>query len=99
MAFSRACLDLRVHDCEGVAAGATAADIVEEVSRRLRKEKGIKLPATQVILEDGGIDDPMGTTMDPAAATIVRRLREALNLQGNTSTPDAGPAISRVTGR
>lgn len=91
-----ACTDLGIRDCDWVARGETAGDVVEEAVQHLRTKHNIKLPDAETIMEGDFFEDPIGGTPDPAAATIVRRLQEALNLQETDSTPDAGPVAGRL---
>lgn len=97
MTIEISCSELGVHDCDWVATGETAGDVVEQVVRHLRKDQKINMPDAETILEGDFFEDPIGDATDPAASMIVRRLREALNLTGTAgTTPDAGPVAGRL---
>jgi len=103
MAIELNCRDLGIHNCDWVARGETPGDVVEQVVDHVRKKHDIDLPDADTIMEGdffeetiGGAPDPFGGTPDAGAATIVRRLREALNLEELDNTPDAGPVAGRL---
>ncbi len=96
MSIQLSCRDLGIQDCDWVATGETAGDIVEQVVRHLRKEQNINLPDPEEILEGDFTQSPLDDTMDPAVATIIRRLREKLNLEERGTSPDIGLVSGRV---
>jgi len=98
MTIEISCSDLGIHDCDWVAAGETAGDVVEQVVQHVRKQHKINVPDAETFMEGDFFEDPIGGTPDPGSATIVRRLREELNLQetGTGTTPKAGPVAGRL---
>lgn len=99
MTISLACADLGIQDCDWVVSGETPAEVVEQVVRRLRKEKGIKMPDPEAILEGDLTEDPLDDGIDEAAATIVRRLYEELDIQRLRGPADAAPAVGWLLDR
>jgi predicted small metal-binding protein len=94
MTIELSCSELGIHNCDWVARGATAGEVVEQVVQHLSRHQNINMPDPDAIVEGWVFDDPMDTP-DPEVATIVRRLREKLNLQGTEGTGDIGPLPGR----
>lgn len=90
MGFEVSCSDLGIHDCDWVATGETAGEVVEQVVRNVRKEQKIRMPDAEAILSGDAYDSPLDESLDPAVTTIIRRLREELNLQNRGDDTDIG---------
>lgn len=83
------CSELGVKDCDFAVSGETAGDVVKQVVEHLRAEHDMDMPAADVILAGKMRDDPV-EMVDPAAALVVTRLKEALNI-----VPPDGPEMPR----
>jgi len=95
MAREFSCSALGVANCDYVARGEAAADVVEDMVEHLEDEHGIDMPDTEDIM--GGIDyeDKVFGSIDPAAALIVRRMRETLNIQDENVGDDLEPGLAK----
>lgn len=90
--------DLGVKNCDFVAAGETPQDVVEQMVTHLREEHDIRMPDEDVILT-GGEGEWEAQEEDAGAAVIVKRLREALELDGGTATDVSDVAGPMISGR
>ncbi len=91
MAIEIACSDLGIADCDFVARGETPADVVNQLARYLRKEKGINLPDTDVILQ-GDVGDTNAPTEAEGKAVVelVKRIRSRLHVGPELAAEPAG---------
>ena len=92
------CSELGIKDCDFVASGETAGDVVRQIVSHLREEHDIRLPNADQILSGEDRADPLGP-VDPAAALIVERLTEALDLRPLEGPAEPGPSIGRTVSR
>ena len=92
------CIELGIKDCDFVAGGETAGDVVREVVEHLRAEHDIDMPDADVILAGEVKEDPL-ETIDPAVALVVERLTEALNIVPVDEPGIPEPSISRTASR
>lgn len=90
--------DLGIEDCDFVATGESAGDVVEEVVEHLRAEHDLDLPDADVILAGKLSRDPL-EIVDPAVALVVERLTEALNIVPGEGAETPGPSIGRTPSR
>jgi predicted small metal-binding protein len=92
------CSELGIQDCDFVAEGETAGDVVKKAVEHLRAEHDIDMPDADVILAGKVRQDPL-EMVDPAVALIVQRLTEALNIVpaegAEAPKPTAGRTLSR----
>ena len=90
--------DLGIEDCDFVATGESAGDVVDEVVEHLRAEHDLDLPDADVILAGKLSRDPL-EIVDPAVALVVERLTEALDIvpaeEGKLPEPSIGRTPSR----
>lgn len=92
------CRELGIKDCDFVAKGETAGDIVREVVEHLRAEHDIDMPDADVILA-GEVDQDPFKMVDRATALVVQRLVEALNIAPSEGPAMPKPPIGRMTSR
>jgi len=83
------CSELGIADCDWVASGETPGDLVRDVVAHLGDDHGVDMPDAETILEGNYIEDPVMGDKDEGAAIIVRRLREALNIEPRVEGLDA----------
>ena len=79
--------DLGIQGCDFVASGEAAGDVVDQVVTHIRREHHVKMPAADAILTGAASSDPLTPGMDKAANTVIRRLRETLNLRSYGDLP------------
>ena len=83
------CSELGIRDCDFVAKGETAGQIVKEVVEHLRAEHDIDMPDTDVILEGKVAEEPL-EVVDEDVSLILERLTTALNI-----VPPEEPNVSK----
>jgi predicted small metal-binding protein len=82
--------DLGIQGCDFVARGDVAGDVVDQVVTHVRRAHNVKMPDADEIMRGEPSANPLAPGMDKGASTVVRRLREALNLEPDGSpTPDS----------
>jgi predicted small metal-binding protein len=86
---------LGVENCNYVARGEAAADVVEDMVEHLEDEHDIDMPDTEDIMQGIDVEDYVFDTGDPAAALIVRRMREILNIQDENVSDDLDPGLAK----
>jgi predicted small metal-binding protein len=87
MAREVTCRDLGIADCDEVFRGETAADVVAQVREHLEEHHDIDIPSADVVLQTGTFpnwkalaESILNMGYDEGTTTIVRRLREELNV-------------------
>jgi predicted small metal-binding protein len=89
------CIELGIKDCDFVASGETAGDVVREVVEHLRAEHDIDMPDADVILAGEVKEDPL-ELVDPAVKLVVERLTKALNIVPVERPELPEPSIGRT---
>lgn len=74
-----ACKTLGVKDCDYVAEGETAGDVVTDMVKHLRARHGIDMPDEEVIVS-GEMRESILDEVDPEVKLIVKRLQEQLDV-------------------
>ena len=74
-----ACNKLGVKNCDYVAEGETAQDVVTDMVKHLRARHGIDMPDEEVIVS-GETRESIVEEVEPDIELIVRRLQEQLDL-------------------
>lgn len=92
------CSELGIQDCDFVAKGETAGDVVKEAVEHLRAEHDIDMPDADVILAGKVSQDPL-EMVDPAVALIAQRLTEALNIVPAEGAEAPKPTVGRILSR
>lgn len=85
------CSELGIRDCDFVARGETAGQIVKEVVEHLRTEHDIDMPDTDVILAGEVAEEPL-KVVDEDVSLILERLTTALNI-----VPPEEPNVSKLS--
>jgi len=96
MKFKITSKELGIQDCDFVATGDTAGDVVEQVVNHLRDEHDIDMPDAEVILQGEVVENPLSES-DPAVELVVERLTSALNIVTPQETEKEQPHIPRVS--
>ncbi len=96
MAIKLVCDELGVVDCDFVAQGEAPGDVVEELVAHLREAHDLDMPDADEILEDD-FQDEVAADLDPAVLTVVKRLREELDLNPIKGPLDASASIGKLT--
>ena len=90
--------NLGIKDCNFVAKGESAGDVVKQIVEHLRAEHDLDMPDADVILAGELSRDPL-EIVDPAVALIVERLTEALDIvpadEGKLPEPSIGTTPSK----
>lgn len=86
-------IELGVADCDFVAEGKSAGDVVEIMVEHLRDEHGLDMPDADTILEGNVKEDPLAS-VDEDVALVIERLTEKLNLEPPESPEFGGPPIA-----
>jgi predicted small metal-binding protein len=89
------CSELGVRDCDFVAKGESAGEIVKEVVEHLRAEHDIDMPDTDAILAGEVGEDPV-EVVDKNVALIVKRLTTALNIVPPEEPEQPEPSIGTM---
>jgi predicted small metal-binding protein len=92
------CSELGIEDCDFVAKGETAGDVVKEAVEHLRAEHDVDMPDADVILAGKVSQDPL-EMVDPAVALVVQRLTDALNIVPAEGAETPKPSIGRTSSR
>jgi predicted small metal-binding protein len=92
------CSDLRIKDCDFVAKGETAGDVVEKVVEHLRAEHDLDMPDADAILA-GKLSHDSLEIVEPAVALVVERLTEALDIVPAEGAEIPKPSIGRTPSR
>jgi predicted small metal-binding protein len=88
------CNALGVANCDYVARGESAADVVEAMVNHLEDKHGIDMPDIEDIMQ--GTDHAgVFEERDPAANLMVRRMRETLNLQDENIDDGPEPGVAK----
>lgn len=74
-----ACNKLGVENCDYVAEGETAGDVVTDMVKHLRARHGIEMPDGEVIVS-GEMRESILDEVDPEVKLIVKRLQEQLDV-------------------
>jgi predicted small metal-binding protein len=83
------CSELGIKDCDFIAAGETAGDVVSQVVEHLRAEHDIGMPDADAILAGEAALERRGV-LDGATVLVVERLTDALNI-----VPPKGPELPK----
>lgn len=83
------CADLGVADCDYVARGEAAEDVVDEMLEHLEEEHDMDVPSSDVVLDTYPDDDTFIQELaevfsgepDQETQIVLERLRDELNLQ------------------
>ena len=89
------CRELNIENCDFVASGETAGDVVEEIVKHLRTKHHIDMPDADTIMLDE-IPEGSAQMADPAAVLIVERLRESLGIVPSEGTGAPDVSIGRT---
>ncbi len=73
------CNKLGVENCDYVAEGETAGDVVTDMVKHLRARHGIDMPDEEVIIS-GKTRESILEQVDPQVKLIVKRLQEQLDM-------------------
>jgi predicted small metal-binding protein len=92
------CNQLGIKDCDFVAKGDAAGDVVKTMVEHIRSEHDIEMPDTDVILEGEVIEDPT-EAVKPDRTLIVKRLKETLNIAPPKGPDMPKPSIGRTQTR
>jgi predicted small metal-binding protein len=80
------CSELGFQNCDFVAEGETAGDVVREIVEHLRSEHDIDLPDAEVILK-GKMTESLFEQADKATQLVITRLTEKLNIDSSPEDP------------
>jgi predicted small metal-binding protein len=92
------CSELGIKDCDFVAEGETAGDVVGEVVEHLRAEHDMDMPDADVILA-GEVDEGPLKMVSPAVKLVVTRLTEALNIVPAEEPETPKPSVASTPSR
>jgi predicted small metal-binding protein len=89
------CSQLGIEDCDFVAEGETAGDVVKKVVKHLRSEHQVDMPDADLITEGRMEEEPLEMA-DPAAKVVVERLTKALDIVPEEESEMPEPSIGRT---
>jgi predicted small metal-binding protein len=92
------CIELGIKDCDFVAGGETAGDVVRDVVEHLRAEHDLDMPDADTILAGELKEDPL-ELVDPSVRLVVERLTEALNIVPVEEPEIPKPSIGKTPSR
>jgi predicted small metal-binding protein len=86
------CSELGVKDCDFVAKGETAGDVVKQVVDHLRAEHDIDMPDADTIM-DGELKEEPLEMVDPDVKVVAERLTAALDIVPSEEAEHPEPSI------
>jgi predicted small metal-binding protein len=89
------CIELGIKDCDFVASGETAGDVVREVVEHLRAEHDLDMPDADLIMAGEVKEDPFGI-VDPGVTLVVERLTKALDIVPVERPESPKPSVGRT---
>jgi predicted small metal-binding protein len=97
MATRISCGDLGVANCDFLVDAEAVGDVMREMVHHLREVHHVDLPDADAILAGYMRDDPLDN-LDPAVVLVIRRLREALQIDAPRGDPTVEPRIFPAPG-